>query len=320
MNNKESDSEHHHSHGHGNSHHGHSHGNLTGTKLALTIVINILITAAQIAGGIASGSLALVSDALHNFSDVMALIISYIAEKLSGRKFSAKKTFGYKRGVILAAMVNAAALIGIGGYLIFSAVERFIHPEVIDSIWVIGLALFSIFGNGVSVLLLKGEAADSLNIKSAYLHLLTDVMTSVAVLLGGLVMSVYQIYWLDSVLSILIALYLIHASWGILMETLRVVMQFAPAHLDIREIEKTILSSPEMHGVHHVHLWQLDDKTINLEAHLHFKEDISLSETNQVIKKINLRLQEKFGINHTIFQSEFDTNHALDLLYNSVGG
>ena len=307
-------------HNHNHDSHAHHHGILTGSKLGIAIGINLLITIAQLAGGFISGSLALYSDALHNFSDVIALVISYIAGRLSRRSFSTQKTFGFKRAEILAAMVNAGTLVVVGGFLIYEGVNRFFHPEPIGSVWVMSLALFSIIANTLCVVLLKGDAEDNLNIKSAYLHLLTDVMTSVAVLIGGILMSLYQIYWLDSVLSILIALYLIRASWGILMETLRVVMQFAPAHLDIREIEKTILTSPEIRGVHHVHLWQLDDKTINLEAHLHFKENISLSESNQVTNTINLLLQEKFNVNHTIFQAEFDTDHATDLLFNSVDG
>lgn len=307
-------------HSHNQGTHDHHHGVLTGNKLGIAIAINLLITVAQLVGGFISGSLALYSDALHNFSDVIALVISYIAGRLTTRSFSIEKTFGFKRAEILAAMVNAGTLIVVGGFLIYEGANRFFHPQPIASFWVISLALLSILGNTLCVVLLKGDAEDNLNIKSAYLHLLTDVMTSVAVLIGGLLMSWYQIYWLDSVLSILIALYLIRASWGILMETFRVVMQFAPAHLDIRAIEKTILTCSEIKGVHHVHLWQLDDRTVNLEAHLHFKEDINLSESNQVVNTINLLLQDKFGVNHTIFQSEFDTDHATDLLYNPVGG
>jgi cobalt-zinc-cadmium efflux system protein len=309
-----------HSGDNGNIHnHTHHHGSLKGGKLGIAIAVNLLITIAQLIGGFISGSLALYSDALHNFSDVIALVISYIADKLAARSYSDQKTFGFKRAEILAAMINAGTLVFVGGFLIYEGVSRLFHPEQIGSGWVIGLAVFSIVGNTLCVILLKGDAEDNLNIKSAYLHLLTDVMTSVAVLVGGLLMSLYQIYWVDSVLSILIALYLIRASWGILMETLRVVMQFAPAHLDIREIEKTILTCPEIRGMHHIHLWQIDDKTVNLEAHLQFKEDVKLSESNRVVNTINALLQETFDINHTIFQTEFNTDHPPDLLYNPTG-
>jgi cobalt-zinc-cadmium efflux system protein len=309
--------QHHHVDDNRNNHnHAHNHGDLKGRKLGIAIAVNLLITIAQLIGGFVSGSLALYSDALHNFSDVIALIISYIADKLAKRSYSDQKTFGFKRAEILAAMINAATLVFVGGFLIYEGVSRFFHPEPIGSIWVISLAVFSIIGNTLCVVLLKGDAEDNLNIKSAYLHLLTDVMTSIAVLIGGLLMYLYQIYWIDSVLSMLIALYLIRASWGILLESLRVVMQFAPVHLDIRKIEKTILTCLEIKEMHHIHLWQIDDKTVNLEAHLHFKEDVTLSESGRVVETINRLLQEKYGINHTIFQTEFDTNHATDLLYN----
>ncbi len=318
--NSEPDQNHEHDHhDNGQTHnHTHQHGSLKGGKLGIAIAANLLITIAQLIGGFISGSLALYSDALHNFSDVIALVISYIADKLTGRSYSDRKTFGFKRAEILAAMINAGTLVFVGGFLIYEGVSRFFHQEPIGTVWVISLAVFSIVGNTLCVILLKGDAGDNLNIKSAYLHLLTDVMTSVAVLIGGVLMTLYQVYWVDSVLTILIALYLIRAAWGILMETLRVVMQFAPAHLDIREIEKTILTCPEIRGMHHIHLWQIDDKTVNLEAHLHFKEDVNLSESNRVINTINTLLQEKFAINHTIFQTEFDTDHAPDLLYNPI--
>ena len=300
-----------HSHGHT-----HNHGSLKGKKLGIAIAVNLLITIVQLIGGFVSGSLALYSDALHNFSDVIALIISFIADKLAVRSFSDRKTYGYKRAEILAAMINAGTLVFVGGFLIYESTGRLFHPEPIGSAWVIILAVLSIIGNTLCVFLLKGDAEDNLNIRSAYLHLLTDVMTSLAVLIGGLLMFFYQIYWIDSILSILIALYLIRASWGILLETLRVVMQFAPAHLDIRKIEKTILTCPEIKGIHHLHLWQIDDKTVNLEAHLQFKEDVNLSESNRVVNIVNTLLQKTFGINHTIFQAEFETDHAPDLLYN----
>jgi cobalt-zinc-cadmium efflux system protein len=181
---------------------------------------------------------------------------------------------------------------------------RLSQPEPIGSGWVIGLAILSIALNSASVLLLKDDAADNLNIKSAYLHLFTDVFTSVAVLAGGLVIKYLGFTWIDSLLSILIAIYLIYASFGILMETLRMVMQFAPAGVKLDEIESTLNEMPMVANIHHVHLWQLNDKSIHFEAHVDFCEDILLSQVNEVLQEIQATLAERFKITHTVLQPE----------------
>lgn len=302
------DSNHEHHHGH------HHHGDLRGRRLAITIILNVGITVAQIVGGLISGSLALLSDALHNFSDVIALVISYLADKLARRDFSHDKTFGYKRAEILAAMLNAASLLVIGVYLIKEAIVRLYHPLPIVSEWVIGLAFLSIILNSASVLILKDDAAESMNIKSAYLHLFTDVFTSVAVLAGGLAIRYFNLTWIDSLLSIIIAIYLIYASYGILMETLRVVMQFAPAGIKLDEIDTLLNEIPLIANIHHVHLWQLNDKSIHFEAHIEFHNDIPLSKVNEVLLEVKATLLDKFQITHTVLQPEIGGCENTDLL------
>ena len=162
------------------------------------------ITAAQVIGGIISGSLALLSDALHNFSDVLSLIISYIAIKLAKRKASADRTFGYKRAEILAAFINASALVIVAIFLMIEAVKRLMEPEEIGSNLVILMSLIGIVANGLSVLLLRKDSNENMNMKSAYLHLLTDMMASIAVLIGGILMKYFQMYWVDAVLTMAI--------------------------------------------------------------------------------------------------------------------
>ncbi len=193
----------------------HHHHNVSGKNLFITIVLNIIITLSQIVGGILSGSLALLSDAMHNFSDVLALFIAYFANRLAARPNNATKTFGYKRAEILAALFNVSVLIGIAIFLIIEAFHKFYHPEAINSIWVIGLGTLSIVLNAASVLLVKEDAHDNMNIKAAYLHLLTDVMTSVAVVFGGVLMYYFGLFWIDPVISACVAVYLIWASFGL---------------------------------------------------------------------------------------------------------
>jgi len=201
------------------------HHEVSGKNLFITIVLNIIITLSQIVGGIYSGSLALLSDAMHNFSDVLALFIAYFANRLAARPNNESKTFGYKRAEILAALFNASVLIGIAIFLIVEAFHKFYHPEPINSVWVIGLGALSIVLNAASVMLVKDDAHDNMNIKAAYLHLLTDVMTSVAVVGGGVLMYYFGLFWVDPLISALIALYLIWASFGLVRESSAILMQ-----------------------------------------------------------------------------------------------
>lgn len=286
--------------------HNHNHPVLSGKRLMFSIILNVIITIAQIIGGILSGSLALISDAVHNLSDVISLIISYIANLLTHRKKQTlEQTFGYKRAEIIAAFVNALTLIGVAILLGIEAVKRFGHTGEIQSDIVIWLALLGVGANGFSVLLLKKDAEHNLNMKSAYLHLLTDMLTSVAVFIGGLLMKFYQIYWIDAVLTLIISIYLIYLSYNILLKSLKILMLFAPENIVIKEIEKAILKLDEIKNIHHVHVWQLNEYDCHLEAHIEFKKDVKLSEFDLVCEKIETLLKNKFNINHCNLQPEF---------------
>ena len=289
------------------NHHNHHHPTVSGKNLFFTILLNIGITVAQLIGGFISGSLALLSDAVHNLSDVLALIISYTANWLSRkRKQNLSQTFGYKRAEIIAAFFNAATLIIIAIFLGIEAIKRFNAPIEISSNIVIWLAIIGIAGNGFSVLLLKKDANHNLNMRAAYLHLLTDMLTSVAVLVGGLLMKYYQIYWVDAVLTLIISVYLIYMSWRIFVDSLKILMLFAPDHIIIKDIEKAILKLPNIKNIHHVHVWQLNDHTIHFEAHIEFSKDVKLSEFDTSCESIEHLLAENFGILHSNLQPEFD--------------
>ncbi|WP_136468508.1 cation diffusion facilitator family transporter [Flagellimonas onchidii] len=292
---------HHHHHGHQ-----HSHNDLKGRNLLISIVLNIAITVSQVIGGLISGSLALLSDALHNFSDVLSLIISYVAALLGKKKASKNKTFGYKRAEILAAFINAATLMVVAVILMIEAVERFFDPQEIGSNLVIWLSLIAILGNGFSVLLLKKDSEDNMNMKSAYLHLLTDMMASVAVLVGGLLMKFFQIYWVDAALTMAIGVYLIYMGYDLLKESTKVLMLFTPKSIEVKEIVESICTLKPVKNVHHVHIWQLNEEEIHLEAHIDFKEDIKLSEFDKILVDIEEHVYHKHGINHVNIQPEFD--------------
>jgi cobalt-zinc-cadmium efflux system protein len=301
-----------HSHSHNHSHH--NHGNLQGRNLLITIFLNILITAAQVIGGVISGSLALLSDALHNFSDVISLVVSYVANKLAKKKASLQKTFGYKRAEILAAFINASTLIIVAVLLIIEAIERFQNPQEIESGLVIWLSTIAILGNGFSVLLLKKDSEANMNLKSAYLHLLTDMMASVAVLLGGLLMKFYDVFWVDSVLTFLIAIYLIWMGYDLLKLSTKVLMLFTPEDVPIDKIVKEINGLEGIKNTHHIHVWQLNEEEIHFEAHIDFDKNITLSEFDEILNTIEEILFHKFEINHVNIQPEFGKCDAKDVI------
>ena len=294
--------------------HQHSYKQLKGTNLFISILLNILITVAQVIGGLVSGSLALLSDALHNFTDVISLIVSYIATVLSRKSASLHKTFGYKRAEILAAFVNASTLIIIAVLLIKEAVTRFQHPHEIKSGLVIWLSLLGIIVNGLSVLLLKKDSERNMNMRSAYLHLLTDMLASVAVLIGGLLMKFYEIYWIDSVLTLVIALYLVWVGFDLLKDSFHVLMLFAPENIPIQDIVKEVQKLEQIKNVHHVHVWQLNEDETHFEAHVDFNENITLSQFDEVLNEIEELLFHKFNINHVNIQPEYGKCGPKDII------
>ena len=285
-------------------HHSHRH-KVDGKNLGISIVLNIVVTIAQIIGGLISGSLSLLSDAVHNFSDVLSLIISFLANRLAKKKASTNRTFGYKRAEIIAAFVNSATLMVVSLFLIVEAIERFLAPQEVASNWVIWLSILAILVNGFSVLLLKKDASVNMNMKSAYLHLLTDMMASIAVLAGGLLMKFYAIFWIDPLLTLVIALYLIYVGYDLLKESTKVLMLFTPKSIAVQEIVSSICEIKGVKNVHHVHVWQLNEEEIHLEAHVDFKEDIKLSEFDVILEGIEELVYHRHGINHVNIQPEF---------------
>ncbi|MDD2357231.1 MAG: cation diffusion facilitator family transporter [Thiovulaceae bacterium] len=294
-------SEHHH-----DDHNGHHH-NVSGKNLFIAIVLNLIITIAQIIGGVFSGSLALLSDALHNFSDVLTLIIAYVANYLSHKKNTPSKTFGYRRAEIIAAFFNTSVLMAVAVFLIYEAYEKLMNPQNIDSLIVVWLGVVSIFLNALGVLFIKDDADHNMNVKAAYLHLLTDMLTSIAVVVGGLLMYFYEIYWIDPLVSIMIALYLIISSWSLMKVSLSVLMQFTPEGIELEEVTQRIMQiQKQITNIHHIHLWQLDDNRIHLEAHLEFEENITLEECDPILDSLEEILEKDFGITHITFQCEYN--------------
>lgn len=292
------------------SHHNHVH---TTKNIGITVVLNLVITIAELTGGIISVSMALLSDAVHNFSDVLSLIISYIARKLAGRRNTYTRTFGYRRAEIFAGFINSLTLMTLSIILIIEASRRLFHPVPVQGNLVIGLAALSILLNGVSVLLIRKDAKSSMNMRSSLLHLFTDMLTSVAVLAGGFAMKYLNWYWLDPILTLAIGFYLIYASWDIFSGSVKIFMEFTPQSVDVMKIAGKISEFKEIKNIHHIHCWQLDDHDILFEGHVDMAEDILLSEFDRVLSKIELLLKDH-GINHVNIQPELNKKHKKTII------
>jgi len=223
------------------------------------------------------------------------------------------KTFGFKRAEIIAALFNSSLLLAIAIFLIYEAVHKFFHPEPVGSNWVIWLGVLSIVLNSASVLLIKDDSHENMNVKAAYLHLMTDVATSVAVVVGGLLMKYLHIYWVDSVITILIAFYLIYASYDIIKESVAILMQFAP-EINLDELAKSVSEIKEVENIHHIHIWRLNDHDIFLEAHIDFSNNLKLETVTKKLEQIEETLRSKFHISHITLQPEYNRDDKKDLV------
>jgi len=283
---------------------GHHHNEVSGRNLGFAVLLNAGITLAQAIGGIISGSMALLSDAAHNFSDVLSMVISYLANRLSKREATEKQTFGFRRSEILAAFINSATLIIISVIILIEAVQRLINPVPISANLVIWLALAGILVNGISVLFIRKDSHDNMNMKSVYLHLFGDMLTSFAVLLGGFAMKYLQWFWTDSVFSMAIAVYLLYMSLGIFRSSLRIIMQFTPEEVDIHKIVKEIEVINGVNNVHHVHVWQINEHDLMFEAHIDVREDVRVSDFGEILSRIKDVLH-RHDIDHSTIQPEY---------------
>lgn len=297
--------------------HGHHHGELKGKNLFISIVMNFVITAAQVVGGILSNSLALLSDALHNFSDGLALVIAYIAHRIGKKESNYKNTFGYKRIEILAAFINSIILIVISIYLFYEAVQRFLNPEPINGSLMFIIATIGLIANIIAVFLLQKDSKHSLNIKAAYLHLIGDTVSSVAVIAGSIMIYFWEMYWVDPVLTFIIGIYILKETYGILKETIDILMQAAPDNIEISDIQDKLLILEDIRNIHHVHIWKLSDHEIHFESHIELKENLTIKDTDTLISKIEQILHDNFDIHHVTVQFEYDPKCNKNLIHSA---
>ena len=275
----------------------------SGKRLAIVIALNFIITITEVIGGLVSGSLSLLSDALHNFSDGIAVIIAWIAIRLRKLPRNDQYTFGLKRAEVLAAVINAGALVAISIYLFVEAWQHFIHPQPIAGITMTVVATVGLFANILGTWLLYQGAQSNMNLRAAYLHLFSDAISSIGVILGGLAIVFFHISWIDPLLTVLIGLYVLKESLHILWNTMAMFFLKAPAGIELAEVRKTLEQHQQISGIHHLHLWEVAEHDIHFEAHITV-EDQPLSQVGEIRQQIEQLLKQQFAINHTTLQFE----------------
>ena len=284
------------------------------SRLIISAGLNFVTVIVQVIGGLASGSLSLLSDALHNLSDAVALAVSFIAVRLSRRKNTEAQTFGYKRAEILAALFNACTLVVVSFFLFKEAIVRLIHPHPINSMLMLGAAMMGLIANIVSVFLLKTHAHDDMNVRAAYVHLFSDFLSSIAVIVGAFMIFISRTYWIDPVLTFIIGIYVLRQGYKIIEESTHILMQHVPKGISLRDIQIEIESMDGVKDIHHAHLWAVTERDIFFEAHINVSRDMPVSETCLLVKRAEDILKERFAITHVTLQIEFNSCKGVSLV------
>lgn len=277
------------------------------------ILINIGITLAEGIGGALSGSLALLSDAGHNLSDVISLGLSFVGEKLSRRKATRRHTFGFKRTEIFTALINALSLVGIAFFIVVEAMKRISSPPDLSIGLMLGIAAIGLIGNLLSMAIL-GRREGNLNIKAAYLHLFYDAISSIAVIVSGLL--IYFTGWVvvDLAVSLLIAAMVLWSGLGVIRRSVHIFMQGVPEHIEFDRVLQDILGVPGVQSVHRLHIWSIDSSEVFLSCHVCMGEWGGEKDTDKIIQNINEMLLKNHNIHHTVIQAENRNLCGLDAL------
>ena len=269
-------------------------------KFLLSIILNLTITLVEILGGILSGSLALISDAVHNLSDVLSLVIGYLGERISKRPADERHTFGFKRSEILAALLNAVFLFAVAIWIVIEIFKRLTHAETID-LRIMSIAAFiGLLGNFFSILMLHSHKEHSINVKAAYLHLFYDTLSSVLVVIAVPVIYFTGFVYFDPIISLLIVFLMVKSAYELLKNTVHILMMGVPEGFDINEVAREIKDIDGVEDIHSIHIWGVDSKEIFLSCHL----VVSNEDTDRILKLVQDRLESRFGITHTTIQIE----------------
>ncbi len=267
------------------------------------IVLNSAFVIIEFVAGLMTGSLSLLTDAGHNLSDVASLALALLAFKLSKVNSNKEYTFGYKRSTIIVSFFNGVILFAAVGFIFYEAVMRFINPEKVEGNTMAWVALVGIIINAFTAWLFMKDRGKDLNIKGAYLHMATDALVSLGVVISGLIIIFTQWYWIDSVLGIIIGLVILYGTWGLLKDSLRLEMDGVPKDIKLEDIKAELLKNKNIISVNHVHVWALSTTENALTAHIVI-DPANLTLFDSIKKDLRHRLQH-LEINHCTFEPEF---------------
>lgn len=289
--------------------HTHTHFNdltqQTVRRLALSLIITLVFVFIEIAAGIFSNSLALLTDAAHNFTDVLALALSWWALRLTSQPPDQKKTYGYHRAGILAALANSTTLVVIALGIFYEAYRRFTNPPEVQADVLIGVGVVAVVINVVTALLVRRGAERDLNIRSAFLHLMGDVLSTVGAVIAGVIIRYTNWNWLDPLVSVLIGILILWSAWTIVRESIDILMESTPTDIDIDAMIQDISSVEGVRGVHDLHVWSITRSMRTLSAHL-VTDNMAISEGTSIQTKVNEVLFHRYNVNHATLQLECD--------------
>ena len=298
------DHDHDHDHGHeGHHHHAVSAATIASKAFVIGIILNGLYVVVQVGAGIYGHSMALLSDAGHNLADVASLALSLMAFRLAKVKASEKYTYGYKKTAILAALTNAVILLVTVGILGYESVNRLFHPLPVQGGLVAIVAGLGIVINFGSAMLFFRDKEHDLNTKGAYLHLLSDALVSLGVVVSGLVIRYTGWYWLDGAVSVVVLVFILVSTWSLLTGSLRLSLDAVPASINITSIENTVLQIDGVVSIHHMHVWAMSTTENALTSHLVLSESLSFDEKMKLVHKIKHELQH-MNIHHATLELE----------------
>lgn len=286
-------------HAHTHHHHHHIAPDAGDARVAGAIAVNLLLTVAQIVGGVISGSMALIADAIHNLSDAISLVIAFGARKIARRPRDGAMTFGYGRAEVVAAMVNYTTLVVISVYLFAEGVSRLFNPPEVAGWTVVIIAGIALVVDLVTAALTWAMSKDSLNIRAAFLHNLADAGTSVAVIVGGVVILLWDWRLIDPILTILIAVYILMHAFVEIRPVIRILMLGAPEGHRAGDVARAMAEVEGVEDVHHVHLWQIDEHRTSVEAHV-----VTAGDPAEVLGALKRVLRDRFGIAHSTLEVE----------------
>ncbi|MGH2789236.1 MAG: cation diffusion facilitator family transporter [Actinomycetota bacterium] len=284
----------------------HQHGDRNVQRRALWIAlgINASYMVAEVIGGIAFNSLALLADAAHMFSDVIGLGIALYAQQLMLRAASARHTYGFQRAEVLGALANGVTLVAVVGWIGFEAVRRLMDPEPVRGAGLLVVAVIGLLINLGSAVILGRAQGRSLNMRGAFIHMAADAAGSVAVIVAALGVLIWGASWVDPLASFAIAILVLWATWGLLRDTVHVLMEGAPRHLKLDEVEDAMASQEGVREIHHLHLWNLASDVPALSAHMLLRSGDSLHDAQLQGDRLKALLHERFGIEHATLELE----------------